>query len=68
MKRSRFTEEQIVYALRQVESCTPIRDVSASCSFLNKQRVWQDCLQHMTLPLLEKSQLTPERPARHSQS
>lgn len=27
MKRSRFSEEQIVYALRQVESGTPVGDV-----------------------------------------
>jgi transposase-like protein len=27
MKRSRFTEEQISYALRQAESSTPVADV-----------------------------------------
>jgi putative transposase len=27
MKRSRFTEEQILYALRQVESGTPVVDI-----------------------------------------
>jgi putative transposase len=27
MKRSRFTEEQILYALRQVEAGTPVADV-----------------------------------------
>lgn len=27
MKRSRFTEEQITYALRQVEAGTPVEDM-----------------------------------------
>ena len=30
MKRSQFSEEQIVYALRQAEACTPIRICAAS--------------------------------------
>ncbi len=27
MKRSKFTEEQVSYALRQAEGCTPLTDV-----------------------------------------
>ena len=35
MKRSKFTEEQIVYAIRQAESGTPIGDL---CRQLRRQR------------------------------
>lgn len=30
MKRSRFSEEQVAYALRQAESGTPVGDVPAA--------------------------------------
>ena len=32
MKKSRFTEEQIIYALRQAESGTPVADVCRQLS------------------------------------
>jgi hypothetical protein len=33
MKRSRFSEEQVAYALRQVEAGTPVGEVECSPKF-----------------------------------
>ncbi len=41
MKKSRYTEEQIAYVLRQAESGTPVSDVCRSVGISDATYVWK---------------------------
>lgn len=49
MKRSRFTEEQISYALRQAESGTPVADVCGGVSCATSTPGWSGVVADLTL-------------------
>jgi putative transposase len=65
MKRSKFTEEQIAYGLRQVESGTPVPDV---CRQLGVSEatfyVWKKKFAHLGVSELRKMRQLEEENAR----
>lgn len=65
MKRSKFSEEQIAYALRQAESGTPVRDV---CRQLGVSEatfyVWKKRYAHLGVSELRRLRQLEEENAR----
>ena len=65
MKRSKFTEEQIAYALRQVESGTPVSDV---CRQLGVSEatfyIWKKKYAHLGVSELRRLRQLEEENAR----
>jgi putative transposase len=65
MKRSKFSEEQITYALRQVESGTPVADV---CRQLGVSEatfyVWKKKFAHLGVSELRRMRVLEDENAR----
>ncbi len=43
MKKSRYTEEQIAFALKQAETGTPVAEVTCRVVFLSRRCRWKKC-------------------------
>jgi putative transposase len=65
MKRSRFTEEQIAYALRQAEAGTPVDDVSPQLGVSEATfYVWKKKFANLGVTELRKLRMLEEENAR----
>jgi len=64
MKKSKFTEEQIAYALRQVESGTPPADVCRQLGVSDATYIWKKKYAHLGVSELRKLRSLEEENAR----
>ena len=65
MKRSKFSEEQIVYALRQAESGTPIGDVCRQLGIAEQTfYAWKNKYAHLGVSELRRLRQVEEENAR----
>ena len=65
MKKSRFTEEQIAYALRRAEAGTPVSDVCRQLGVSETSvYVWKKKYGHLGVTELRKPRMVEEENAR----